>query len=208
MERRTWRRPRGRLTSGYGDSEPKNASAGGPCRARERAGAASDRPRRASPTTGARLPAAPRPGDAPPSSRPMLTGSASPKLRRRCGLQARASSSSPISARGSRRGARCRLRLRSTCSTASRAGPSRRIMQSTGLRLRSAAEDELERWSGFAARRGRPSPCAIHLDTGMNRLGFHSLARLQAAMETHGPSSGADLADEPFRLIGDPGAIP
>jgi alanine racemase len=33
----------------------------------------------------------------------------------------------------------------------------------------------------------------LHLDTGMNRLGFESLARLQAAMETHGPMSGADL---------------
>ncbi len=54
-------------------------------------------------------------------------------------------------------------------------------------------EAELERWSAFAAQRGRPSPCALHLDTGMNRLGFESLARLQAAMATHGPSSGADL---------------
>ncbi|MBV8793596.1 MAG: alanine racemase, partial [Hyphomicrobiales bacterium] len=55
------------------------------------------------------------------------------------------------------------------------------------------AEEELARWSAFAARRGRPSPSALHLDTGMNRLGFESLARLQAAMETHGPMSGAEL---------------
>ena len=34
------------------------------------------------------------------------------------------------------------------------------------------AEDELARWSAFAAERGRPSPSALHLDTGMNRLGF------------------------------------
>jgi alanine racemase len=54
-------------------------------------------------------------------------------------------------------------------------------------------EEELERWSGFARRRGRPSPCALHLDTGMNRLGFESLARLQTAMATHGDASGADL---------------
>jgi alanine racemase len=54
-------------------------------------------------------------------------------------------------------------------------------------------EDELKRWSGLARRRGKPSPCAIHLDTGMNRLGFESLARLQAAMETHGAACGADL---------------
>jgi len=54
-------------------------------------------------------------------------------------------------------------------------------------------EEELARWSAFARRRGRPSPCALHLDTGMNRLGFESLARLRAAMETHGAASGADL---------------
>jgi alanine racemase len=55
------------------------------------------------------------------------------------------------------------------------------------------AEEELARWSAFAARRGRLAPSALHLDTGMNRLGFESLARLQAAMETHGPMSGAEL---------------
>jgi alanine racemase len=55
------------------------------------------------------------------------------------------------------------------------------------------SEEELERWSGFAAQRRRISPCALHLDTGMNRLGFESLARLRAAMETTGAASGADL---------------
>ena len=54
-------------------------------------------------------------------------------------------------------------------------------------------EEELARWSAFAAQCGRTSPCALHLDTGMNRLGFESLARLRAAMETHGAASGADL---------------
>jgi alanine racemase len=54
-------------------------------------------------------------------------------------------------------------------------------------------EGELERWSAFAARRNRISPCALHLDTGMNRLGFESLDGLRAAMATHGPASGADL---------------
>ncbi len=33
-------------------------------------------------------------------------------------------------------------------------------------------EEELARWSALAARRGKTSPCALHLDTGMNRLGF------------------------------------
>jgi alanine racemase len=54
-------------------------------------------------------------------------------------------------------------------------------------------EEELRRWSAFAAREGKTSPCALHLDTGMNRLGFESLPRLRAAMETHGSASGADL---------------
>ena len=54
-------------------------------------------------------------------------------------------------------------------------------------------EEELKRWSAFAARRDRINPCAIHLDTGMNRLGFEFLARLQAAMGTHDATSGADL---------------
>ena len=54
-------------------------------------------------------------------------------------------------------------------------------------------EEELKRWSAFAASRDRASPSALHLDTGMNRLGFESLALLRAAMETHGASSGADL---------------
>ena len=54
-------------------------------------------------------------------------------------------------------------------------------------------EEELARWSAFAVLRGRTSPCALHLDTGMNRLGFASLARLRAAMEKHGAPSGADL---------------
>jgi alanine racemase len=68
-------------------------------------------------------------------------------------------------------------------------------------------EEELQRWSAFSARRGETSPSAVHLDTGMNRLGFDSLARLQAAMETHGPSSGADLLMSHFvssEIPGDP----
>ena len=68
-------------------------------------------------------------------------------------------------------------------------------------------EEELKRWSAFAAQRGGPSPCAIHLDTGMNRLGFKSLARLRSAMETHGATSGADLLMSHFvssEIPGDP----
>jgi alanine racemase len=68
-------------------------------------------------------------------------------------------------------------------------------------------EEELERWAVFAARRDRISPCAIHLDTGMNRLGFESLAHLCTAMATHGAASGADLLMSHFvssEIPGDP----
>jgi alanine racemase len=67
--------------------------------------------------------------------------------------------------------------------------------------------EELQRWSAFAAHLGETSPCALHLDTGMNRLGFESLARLQPALETHGASSGADLLMSHFvssEIPGDP----
>ncbi len=53
--------------------------------------------------------------------------------------------------------------------------------------------EELARWAAFAARQSRMIPCALHLDTGMNWLGFESLASLRAAMEKHGKASGADL---------------
>ena len=69
------------------------------------------------------------------------------------------------------------------------------------------SEAELERWSAFAAGRGALAPCALHLDTGMNRLGFESLARLKAAMAAHGASSGADLLMSHFvssEIPGDP----
>ncbi len=55
------------------------------------------------------------------------------------------------------------------------------------------SEEELARWAAFAARRGRPSPSALHLDTGMRRLGFASLEALKSAMERWGGASGADL---------------
>jgi alanine racemase len=55
------------------------------------------------------------------------------------------------------------------------------------------SESELERWSALARTRGRPSPCALHLDTGMSRLGFDSLAVLRRAMERDGAATGADL---------------
>ena len=154
-----------------------------------------------------RLRAAPRPGAAPPSSRPTLTGPASPKPRRRCGPRARASSSSPISTRGSRRGGRCRRRRAIYVLNGLESGAEPADYVEHRLAPVIGGEEELERWSAFAARRNWTSPCAIHLDTGMNRLGFESLARLQSAMETHGATSGADLLMSHFvssEIPGDP----
>ena len=42
--------------------------------------------------------------------------------------------------------------------------------------------DELARWAPFATRPGAPL-CAIHLDTGMSRLGFASMNELEAAIQ-------------------------
>ncbi|MBV8103261.1 MAG: alanine racemase [Hyphomicrobiales bacterium] len=62
-------------------------------------------------------------------------------------------------------------------------------------RLRPAigSEDELQRWSEEAARRGPASPFALHLDTGMSRLGFESLRALKDAVARKGTATGADL---------------
>lgn len=48
---------------------------------------------------------------------------------------------------------------------------------------------EIERWSAHARTTGRPLPAAIHIDTGMNRLGL-------------GPDEIDRLAGEPERLAG------
>jgi alanine racemase len=76
-----------------------------------------------------------------------------------------------------------------------------------GLKPVIGGEEELARWSAFAMRRGRIFPCALHLDTGMNRLGFESLKHLNGAMEKHGAPSGADLLMSHFvssEIPGDP----
>ena len=52
--------------------------------------------------------------------------------------------------------------------------------------------EELARWAVLAA--GEPAPCAIHLDTGMNRLGFPSLVALEGAFARITPAAlGVDL---------------
>ena len=50
------------------------------------------------------------------------------------------------------------------------------------------AEEELRRWKTFAPQR----PFALHIDTGMNRLGFPSLEAMVSALELHG-GEGAEL---------------
>ena len=62
-----------------------------------------------------------------------------------------------------------------------------------GLKPAIGGAEELGRWSAFAARQERLAPSALHLDTGMRRLGFDSLNSLNEAMATHGAGSGADL---------------
>jgi alanine racemase len=62
-----------------------------------------------------------------------------------------------------------------------------------GLKPAIGSVEELERWAGAAKRLGRASPAALHLDTGMSRLGFNSLTTLQEAMAPYGAASGADL---------------
>ena len=144
---------RGRGASGIrdaddgGDGEGLGDGRRGSC---QRAGASHDRPWRAGRQL-AHLARRAAPGVAPPSSRPTLTGSASPKPRRRCGPRARASSSSPISARGSRRGGRCRGgRIYVLNGLESGADP--RLCRASA-RPAIGGEEELERWSAFAARR-------------------------------------------------------
>ncbi len=76
-----------------------------------------------------------------------------------------------------------------------------------GLRPAIGGEDELLRWSIEAARRGNASPFALHLDTGMSRLGFESLTVLKGAVVRHGAASGADLLMSHFvsaEIPGDP----
>ena len=119
--------------------------------------------------------------------------SASTGRRRRCGPRAPAPSSSPISARVLPRGACCPMRRRFTSSNGLEAGADPADYAEHRLKPVIGSEGELERWSDLAKRRGRVSPCALHLDTGMSRLGFDSLSDLRLAMERNGAASGADL---------------
>jgi alanine racemase len=63
-----------------------------------------------------------------------------------------------------------------------------------GLAPAIGSPEELTRWAVFAARQPTPPPCAIHLDTGMNRLGFASLDELRSAVQRYGRAAlGVEL---------------
>ena len=81
------------------------------------------------------------------------------------------------------------------CSTACRRAPiPRPIIASHGLSPVIGSEAELARWAAFAAGHITAPPCALHLDTGMNRLGFSGLAALREAVGRHGREAlGVDL---------------
>ena len=68
---------------------------------------------------------------------------------------------------------------------------------------------ELERWAAFARTQATPPPAALHLDTGMNRLGFDSLDTLRAAVAAAGDSAdllmshfvSSELPDDPLNAL-------
>ena len=64
-----------------------------------------------------------------------------------------------------------------------------------GLAPAIGSEQELARWAAYASTHISAPPCAIHLDTGMNRLGFSSLSALKDAVARHGgpEALGIDL---------------
>ncbi|MGO4869988.1 MAG: alanine racemase [Roseiarcus sp.] len=74
-----------------------------------------------------------------------------------------------------------------------------------GLAPAIGSAEELARWAAFAATQAAPPPCALHIDTGMNRLGFASLAELHAATARCGGTAGADLLMSHFASSEEPG---
>ena len=65
--------------------------------------------------------------------------------------------------------------------------------------------EEFAYWAAFAATSSAPPPSALHLDTGMNRLGFDSLDELRAATARCGGVRGADLLMSHFVSSEEPG---
>jgi alanine racemase len=74
-----------------------------------------------------------------------------------------------------------------------------------GLAPAIGSAEELARWATFVAAQAAPPPAALHIDTGMNRLGFASLAELHAATARCGGTAGADLLMSHFVSSEEPG---
>jgi len=66
------------------------------------------------------------------------------------------------------------------------------VYQETGIRPVLGSIDEIETWSAHCGEIGKPLPAAIHIDTGMNRLGLE-------VEEARALANRADLF-EPFEL--------
>ena len=150
-----------------------------------------DRRRRPRRQLAAAQSAAPRPAIAPPWSRPTATASESRRSRRRSTPPAAASSSSPRSARASALRAllpQADARIYVLNGLEAKADP---LADYAAFRLAPAigGAAELERWAAFARTQARPPAAALHLDTGMNRLGFESLDALRAAVAAAGEAA-------------------
>ncbi|MEJ1158511.1 alanine racemase [Prosthecomicrobium sp. N25] len=79
------------------------------------------------------------------------------------------------------------------------------VLADAGLRPVLGSPDEVEAWAAAGRARGRPLPSALHVDTGMNRLGLDleearalaGRADLLAAADPHLVMSHLACADEP-----------
>ena len=112
----------------------------------------------------------PRLPNAPPWSRPTLTGSAWPKRRRR----SRAPAATPSSWRPSARPRALRALLPEAIIYvfAGLMPGTAELYRAADLRPVLNSADEIKEWASFCAGRGEQLPCAVHIDSGMNRLGL------------------------------------
>ena len=128
-------------------------------------------------------------------------GSASIGRRLRCGRPARAPFSSPTSARviAARRLLPTEAEIYVLNGLEASADPADYVEHRLKPAIGSA--EELERWSAFATRKGRLQPSALHLDTGMRRLGFDFAQSPERGDGARRRGERRRSADEPFRLV-------
>ena len=112
-------------------------------------------------------------------------------------------SSSPISPKAAAC-ARSRRRPRSTCSTGSCPAP-RGVRRDPTLRPVISSTTELAEWDAFVAAHGWRGGAALHVDTGMNRLGIAPRRRSRSRRALQIGESRLHAADEPPRLRRDAG---